>query len=213
MTVTSALSHNAPLPLVSQTGESAACSGQPKAEDQQALAELVCGVRDAALNPAAVEQLAYAIAGQEGIPNKPYLANLLALLDSTSSTDTAANPYAESEDEAREAEEQESRHLSELRKQAEITRDRLRSALAAMEILRTTIRADTAVGRQCTRFTDAWQSAVTAMDDLLQPSLEIRLAQQPKEIADNLTALGANLRFQITEQQEPQHIAGTLPLA
>jgi hypothetical protein len=119
----------------------------------------------------------------------------------------------ESENELRETAQQELRDMSELRKQAADTRDRLRHLRRAMENLRADMPAGTPHERQCARFAAAWQGAITVLDDLLQPSLETRLAQNPEEIADRLRAMSADLAFQITDKEEHQGIPASTLLA
>ncbi|HTJ99758.1 MAG TPA: hypothetical protein VL522_09060, partial [Bordetella sp.] len=116
-------------------------------------------------------------------------------------------------DELGETAEQELGDMSDLRKQAAETRDRLRHLHRAMENLRANIPAGTPHERQCARFADAWQGAITVLDDLLQPPLETRLAKNPKEIADRLRAMGADLAFQITDKEEHQGIPASMLLA
>lgn len=186
------------------------------ARDKEELGKLITDVREAALDPAALQSLAYAIASQEGVPGEARLAYLQALLGATAApaaSETLDVLCSEAQDELREAEEQEARDLAELRKQAEETRDHLRRALLAMETLRTHMRADVPYASRCARIADAWQTAIAAMDDLLQPSLETRVGQDPREIARALTTLCANLRFQVTALPEPENTPGLMPLA
>jgi hypothetical protein len=119
----------------------------------------------------------------------------------------------ELEAEAKEADEQRLRDISEPRRKAAQVRDELRRRLHAMETLRAEIADDTPHGRRCARFADAWRGAIAVLDGLLQPESDTRLAQQPQEFIDKLTTLHADLNFQITDLEEPAHIAGLNPLA
>jgi hypothetical protein len=114
----------------------------------------------------------------------------------------------ESEDELRDAAQQEQQRLSDLRRNLAETRERLRRMCHAAELLRFDRADRTPHSQRCAQFVDAWKDTIKELDALLQPTLEQTQNERPGVIAATLSYMSAQLAFQVTNLDMPDRRAG-----
>lgn len=114
----------------------------------------------------------------------------------------------ESEDELRDAAQQEQQRLSDLRRSLAETRERLRRMCHAAELLRLDRSDRTPHSQRCAQFVDAWKDTIKELDAMLQPTLEQIQNERPSVIAATLGYMSAQLGFQITNLDMPDRRAG-----